>query len=340
MAQSDWDSGYSRYEEYFRRLRTIKGRSAAFSLYGDIRQLSEIWLADSGEVPEAAEIVEMLRERMARTALPGVSSQDTSQMLTAIGTMGVDPEEELQAIVASGEIIPVEEMCRVIENRHVVAKVTDPYGSPKGTGFLLDARPLGITDTHAVFVTNNHVVATAPTSEVQQLPPHVARIDFQSWENDSVATFTIKEVKAESPHCEHDITVCTLEDLPADANVAKVKSPEEHFLRPRVSPGPLGRVHPIGHPEGGPLSLSLAGNEVIDHDLFRGPRGVRRLHYKANTKEGSSGSPVFGESGQVVAVHRAMAKQPIAGTSVQHIPTYAANEGIGIGCIISWFQGR
>jgi endonuclease G len=99
-------------------------------------------------------------------------------------------------------------------------------------------------------------------------------------------------------------------------------------------------VHPIGHPEGGPLSLSLAGNEVIDHDLFRGPRGVRRLHYKANTKEGSSGSPVFGESGQVVAVHRAMAKQPIAGTSVQHIPTYAANEGIGIGCIISWFQGR
>jgi hypothetical protein len=335
MAQLEWDSGYAGYVEYYRRLRRVEGRSAAFSLYGDIRQLTEIWLANTGEVPETAEIAQMLREQIPRTLLPGISSQDADNMLAALGTVGVDPEEELQAMVASGEIIPVEEMCRVIENRHVVAKVTDRDGDPIGTGFLLDAQLFGLSGVPAVFVTNNHVIATEPTYE-GQIASEQALIEFQSWE-EGPAQFTINYVLRESPKDQHDITVCLLNDLPNNVSCASVKSPEERFLPPRPAVGSLGRVHPIGHPEGGPLSLSLAGNEVVDHDLFKGPRGVRRVHYKANTKRGSSGCPVFGKSGHVVAVHRAYTTKKIDGTPVPHAPNYGVNEGVGIGSIVAWF---
>jgi len=340
MAQNDWDSGYSRYEEYFRRLRKVKGRSAAFALYGDIRQLNEIWLANSGTVPGATEISEMLHERMASTALPGCNSGEVTKLLTAIGVDGVDPEEELQAIVASGEIIPVDEMCRVVENRHVVAKVTDSSDPQKGgTGFLIDAKPFGLENAHAVFVTNNHVVATQLRSQ-NQIHADDAVVSFESWAGSGTEDFRINKVLAESPCEEYDVTIAVLEHLPEAARFAVLKSPEERFLSPQPNAMALGRVHPFGHPGHGPLCLSLAGNEVIDHDLFKGHRGVRRMHYRANTKKGYSGGPVFGKSGHVVAVHRATTQRRIEGTPVRHGPNYNANEGVGIGCIVSWVQSQ
>ena len=336
MAQGDWISGKSRYEEYFLRLRKSKGRSVAFTLFGDIRQLREIWLAGTGEVPETAEIVAWLQDQIGATVFPASNSQELRTLLSSIETMSGDPMEELQAIVTSGEIITVDEMLRVIDNRHAVAKISDRLDQPRGTGFLLDGSRLGRPD-RAVFLTNNHVIATDPNM-AKQITPENANISFESWSTGKTSTFSIREVIAESPCRDHDITIALLDGLPDGATVATVRTPEEPFLKPQAEPGSLGRVHPIGHPDGGALSLSLAGNQVLDHDLYKSPRGVRRLHYKANTKEGNSGSPVFGRSGQVVAVHRAATKAKILGTPVRHRDDYAVNEGVGIGCIISWFQ--
>ncbi|EPX85131.1 S1 family peptidase [Salipiger mucosus] len=348
MAQGDWRQGRLDYTDYFYRLEEAEGQPAAFHIYGDLRQLSEIWLGDGpgGEGP--AKILDTLRKAMATTALPGCDDSDVSDFLSAMQTPGVDQAEafeELQAIVARGELIPVQEMCAIVENRDAVARIADVSGAPRGTGFLLDGAPFGTPGGQPVFVTNNHVLASEPTMSAQRAPEDL-RVHFLSWDAAPNAGFTIDRVLAESPvrHADgtpgHDITIALLKDLPPSAHAARLKVPAEHFLRPTAGGGPLGRVHPVGHPMGGELSLSLAGNELVDHELYKGDRGVRRLHYKANTQEGSSGSPVFGTGGHVVGVHRAATRHPITGSPLPPDPHYHVNEGIGIRCIIAWFQSR
>lgn len=336
MAAGDWVSGSARYGEYLDRLAQSQGRDAAFMLNGDIRQLTEIWTAGQGLVTEADSILEAARSKVASVLYPHTDTADKARFLSAFDAMGERGGEELQAMVASGAIAPVEELLCVLKNSDTVARISNAAGYARGTGFLVEARSLGISGVSAVFVTNNHVVASALT-ESTQTAPEDARIEFCRWQTRR-AKFRIREILAESPLLQNDITVAILEDLPPDTPFAKLSPMGDRFIAPGPKARSLGRVHPIGHPGGGPLSLSLAGNEVIDHDLHRGPRGVRRLHYKANTEKGNSGSPVFGSSGNVVAVHRAATDRKISGSPVQHDPRYWVNEGVGIGSIVSWFQ--
>jgi len=59
---------------------------------------------------------------------------------------------------------------------------------------------------------------------------------------------------------------------------------------------------------GGALSFSLSDNEVVDHELDDAPsrpHHPRRIHDRAPTQPGSSGSPVFHhETLEVVGLHR------------------------------------
>src|SRR5690606_35350832 len=68
------------------------------------------------------------------------------------------------------------------------------------------------------------------------------------------------------------------------------------------------RVYVIGYPGGRELAFSFHDNELLDHE---GPpagtpavAGVCRVHYRAPTEGGSSGSPVFDAGAwQVFALH-------------------------------------
>ena len=82
-------------------------------------------------------------------------------------------------------------------------------------------------------------------------------------------------------------------------------------------------VYVIGHPAGGGIKFSIRGNDLLayDADMFK-------VHYTAPTEGGSSGSPVFNQAWQLMAVHH-------AGDSKMHrlddpSATYQANEGITI----------
>jgi hypothetical protein len=106
---------------------------------------------------------------------------------------------------------------------------------------------------------------------------------------------------------------------------------------PKVPPLPLAgrlpvlhgkaRVFIIGYPGGRDLALSLQDNKLVGYE---GPPngkpqtpGVRLVHYRTPTEEGSSGSPVFDAEGswEVVALHHGVS------------PTANANEGIAIDSI-------
>ncbi|MFC8142403.1 trypsin-like serine peptidase [Streptomyces paradoxus] len=53
-------------------------------------------------------------------------------------------------------------------------------------------------------------------------------------------------------------------------------------------------VNIIQHPRGEPKQLSLRDNQIVD-------ALERFLHYESDTREGSSGSPVFNDPWEVVA---------------------------------------
>jgi V8-like Glu-specific endopeptidase len=96
------------------------------------------------------------------------------------------------------------------------------------------------------------------------------------------------------------------------------------------------QVYVIGYPGGRELAISFQDNELLDHE---GPPhapqipGVCRVHYRAPTEGGSSGSPVFNATAwEVIALHHKGGKlgmprlNGVAGT-------YAANEGIAVASI-------
>src|SRR5262249_9889865 len=96
------------------------------------------------------------------------------------------------------------------------------------------------------------------------------------------------------------------------------------------------RVYIIGHAGRGDISFSFQDNELLDHE---GPPdgqpqipGVCRVHYRAATEGGSSGSPVFDHlQWRVIAMHHRGGR---LGRLNGKPGNYGANEGISIQSII------
>jgi hypothetical protein len=90
-----------------------------------------------------------------------------------------------------------------------------------------------------------------------------------------------------------------------DCTVLRLVNPPQAGPLP-VGPEPFwGEVPPprmyiIGHPGGRDLEFSLQDNQLVDSDL---PRG--RIRYRTPTEGGSSGSPVFDATWQVIGLHHA-----------------------------------
>lgn len=86
------------------------------------------------------------------------------------------------------------------------------------------------------------------------------------------------------------------------------------------------RVWIVGYPRGGELAFSLYDNTVLDRD-------DRHLHYRAPTEPGSSGSPVWNERWELVAVHHAGGDRMLRLTG--DLSFYSANEGVSILAILT-----
>jgi V8-like Glu-specific endopeptidase len=83
------------------------------------------------------------------------------------------------------------------------------------------------------------------------------------------------------------------------------------------------KVNIIQHPAGGPKQIAMNDNEVkyVDETV---------VQYITDTLPGSSGSPVFNDDWQVIALHHSGGNIPEPSTNSIHF----RNEGIRIGAII------
>jgi V8-like Glu-specific endopeptidase len=180
-----------------------------------------------------------------------------------------------------------------------------------------------------VLLTNAHVISDDPAeqqSDPPALAPDEARIVFEAGEViaadgqavDAETEYEVERVIFSSPRTEFDCTVVTL-----SRNV-DFKKPFDIAKRlPLV--GKNQRVYVIGHPKGGGLAFSIDDNLLLDHE-------IPKIHYRAPTEGGSSGSPVFNQNWDLIALHHAggMDMKKLNGKP----GTYPANEGISFQSIL------
>ena len=276
----------------------------AFELGSTLRQLTEVWQLTPGTEPGSSVLSilqsALLQREGGRVDL-GRGLQSGASMIQA-----------LEAVLGDTRFVPLKWYRTGLQRCVAVARIENPWGQGFGTGFLVRGEDLyPALAGEALLITNAHVISNRPPAT----PPQRARVRFEGRE-DADKTYAVKELLWTSPPEKLDASVLRLEtsftcDPPYPLAVALPVADQD-------------RVYVIGHPQGGTLSISIQDNRVVD---VKEPK----LHYRAPTEPGSSGSPVFNQDWELVALHHAGSKEmrSLSGEGVRE-----ANEGIWMSAII------
>jgi len=200
--------------------------------------------------------------------------------------------------------------------RAVVKLLRGDGGS--GTGFLV---------APGILLTNHHVLpdpATAASAitlaNYENAPPGASLGRPASVPLDPDGLFVT--------NAELDFTFCAVKGLDFLGSVA--------LDRNSLNIGPDENVNIIQHPRGRPKEVAIKDNHVIKADSVV-------IHYACSTEPGSSGSPVFNNQWEPVALHHAsvVSDRPDALAVVGPLgesQTRYLNEGIRISAIALWLE--
>jgi len=288
----------------------------AFEYASTLRQFEEVWRLDEGN-KEHAQILHLLREAILRKEGGRVEIDDLAQTLSTASALEVD--KQFEQILGKDRYRTFQWYLTGLERASGVAQILDRSGNGQGSGFLV--RGLDVHQSFGedlVVVTNAHVISdelheqnAAPPS----LPSYEARIRFEAI--DPVQQYSVKKILFSSPRTELDCTIVSLQSQVEQANPYPIAN-----RLPLV--GKNQRVYVIGHPRGGGLSFSIDDNLLLDHEK-------PKVHYRTPTEGGSSGSPVFNQQWDLIAVHHA------GGLNMKKLNDqsgyYPANEGLCFQCV-------
>jgi V8-like Glu-specific endopeptidase len=162
-----------------------------------------------------------------------------------------------------------------------VCRVVSPAGL--GSGFVMGC---------GMLVTNNHVLESVAQA-------NATTVEFNFEEDEKARLRSVTSYRLDSSQFatdpELDCTVVKIaqNDVPISISAWGRLTGESTKL-PQLG----DHVTIIQHPNGGLKQIGLTANEVVN--IFED-----RLHYMTDTLPGSSGSPVFNDDWQVIAIHRA-----------------------------------
>jgi hypothetical protein len=319
----DWSCTEGRVRQYVSASGT-----QAFHLASTLRQFTQIWNLEADA--RGRMLVDLLRARLMQ--LQGAELRLDTTELQRIGQQPQAPAYQLEAVLGPNGAQTHRWWKTGIERAAAVACVRQRLGARIGTGFLLRAGDLGLGNRlpadELLVLTNFHVVN--PQGANPGLAPGDAEIVFEAV--DAHRAYDIAEIVWHSPQDRHDAVLLRL----ATAVTGITPLPIAAAL-PVLEDS--ARVYIIGHPGGRDLAFSFQDNELLDHE---GPPlgqpaidGVARLHYRAPTEGGSSGSPVFNSRlWQVIALHHAGGKLGMPRLNGKP-GTYGANAGIALQSIIA-----
>lgn len=191
-------------------------------------------------------------------------------------------ESDLEKIIGeTSQLMQIAFLQKALKASASICRVVRPDGG-KGTGFLVEGGYL---------FTNNHVLKTANMA-------NGSKIEF-NYELDEMGN--AKEVKTYELDGRDFLTDETL-----DFARVKVLDPDGDLkswgalkINTDYTPQIDEPVNIIQHPKGGFKQIALTANEVINNNW------KYYLFYSADTEPGSSGSPVFNQNWEVIAIHHA-----------------------------------
>jgi len=319
---------------------------SAFQVQSTLRQFTELWaletlaagtpglgLASVADVGWTRRLIDILRARLLQ--LPGGECELTPEVISRspqrrAGADAHQNDAQLEAVLGVEGPQTFAWWRAGIEAARSVAVVRERLGRRVGSGFLVRAGDLGLKarPDELLLLTNYHVVNEEGTP--RSVKPANAEVVFEA--DDPGRAYGVAELLWSSPATAHDAALLRLQPLAPGLRPLSIGTrlpavpPPEEQKRPRV--------YVIGYPGGRELAFSFQDNELIDHE---GPdngkpqiKDVWRVHYRAPTEGGSSGSPVFEDKQwQVIALHHMGGKfgmprlNGVAGN-------YAANEGLAM----------
>lgn len=287
----------------------------AFEIGSALRQLEEIWRLPD-DTPPGSQILPLLRARLLQAQGGAVSLRRDELAQELRGSSSA----ALEAIFGDEGAKAISWYRLGLERCLPVARIETAAGSPHGTGFVVRGRDLHPRlGEERVVLTNHHVISGEHSMSLAAADAQL-RFHAAEKERDRNRRYTL-EMLWTSPSLDATLLRITPEP-PESFDVYPVAS-----ALPKVvfddAGKPKTRVYVIGHPRGGEMSVSLYDNGLLDRD-------ERRLHYRAPTQPGSSGSPVFNDAWQLIGLHHAGGTlQKVSAKTERH----EANEAFSIDAI-------
>lgn len=258
---------------------------------------------EKGDVPRFRmydKIAEAVQSRFAEKGAP-LEDEDVSKISEVEALSGETPYEKISGV---SNLYDVSILERALRLSRAVARIMLPTGG-LATGFMI---------SHNVLLTNRHVFSSGDDT-------NGARVQF-NYQRDLLGNV--------GPIEEYPLTSESFIKADAALDFAVVKfdyaSPGTRWGDIPLISGEINKdkdVYIIQHPGGQPKQIAMADNEVSYV-------GTNVMHYITDTMPGSSGSPVFNERFELVALHHAGGWLPQPGGG----GVYFRNEGIRITAIL------
>jgi hypothetical protein len=328
-AQREWEESGTALRSYLEN-----GNTSPFMIASTLRQLRDLWAIQKDE--QGARLLQMLEAALMKRPKPGAVLRMGAPHLLEMRNLEPKDGVHLQRMMGSEGL---ETLCWYrtgLKRAAAVAAVTERLGLRFGTGFAVRAKDFGVEPGDEVLLlTNFHVLNSAGLG---------GRKDFGNVEvifeaiAETPVTCSVRAVIAES-NADDGLDYSLLRLGGADGRLRPLD-----ISRYVASVDSKARIYIIGYPLGNVMQFSLQDNVLLDHECEptgKPPnRGRRRVQYSASTEKGSSGSPVFDDKWDCIALHHAGGKSTpgveLYGIAKLNglITAWEANEGIWIGSIV------
>lgn len=288
--------------------------------------------------------LQRLREKRELVRNGGALALDDADRVVARGKRLADDPDEVSDVAAAERIIGTNELVHAhfLSRGARAARAVGRIVQVSSRGDVLG--PVGTASmiSPSVLITNNHVLETRSAAE-----GHAIEFGFEYDISGRVsATLLYKLDSASLFLTDPDLDVSVVATTPD----AEGQAPGERFgynpLTAESGSFVIGDpLNIVQHPAGGMKQVSIRENLLIDHDdVF--------LVYETDTEPGSSGSPVFNDQWDLVAIHhRSLARVDTAGNTLMKdgsvwrkgMPddqiAWYANRGVKASVVSKWLDG-
>ncbi len=311
VALEDWNSARPRLHRYLHHPDL-----SAFHVASTLRQFTEIWGLDD-DTPKKQALINAMRIRL--VGLPGGQVEIPFQVLrTQLNQMS--QKIELEEFLDEENIKTYGWWKMGIVRAQAVALLRNKGGQGIGTGFLVQAHDFGYNFHESLLLTNFHVIHESENYTPESPAPlENLEVFFEAAPGRPVCT--IHDVLFESPMSELDTCLLRLN--------GDLTGIEPLRLSETLPDSTSDQILLIGYPGGGNLKFFFQNNKLCDIKKRVDPNSnleISTLYYKAKTKGGSSGSPVFEPiTWRAIGMHQAGAQNSLMrkGISILSIKIWA-----------------